>query len=76
MHDRCSQETRNKQNPHPAPPPQGQPAGRGPVASGPNSVPNTKPPAPIPAPFQDTSPPKGTTASVLGRKKKPAAAIR
>jgi hypothetical protein len=35
MHDRCSQETRNKQNPGRNPP--------DPVASGPNSVPNTKP---------------------------------
>ena len=44
MHDRCSQETRNKQNPDPA----ACAANPGPVASGPNSVPNTKPPVTLP----------------------------
>lgn len=40
MHDRCNQETRNKQKPGTHIP--------SPVASGPNSVPNTKPPIPHP----------------------------
>ena len=47
-HDRCSQETRNKQTQETTSTTTAVPAPPGPVASGPNSVPNTKPPNPPP----------------------------
>ncbi len=55
-HDRCSQETRNKQTRQTTPQPKRlRPRPDGPVASGPNSVPNTTQ-QPIPAAFQDPPP--------------------
>ena len=55
MHDRCSQETRNKQTQKTTSTTTAVPAPPGPVASGPNSVPNTTQrylPANVPGPCQ------------------------